>query len=75
MIAPMTGGIAETPADRDAPSRAFAKLVEAELRFGENIAVGQTCVDLGSSPGSWAYVAVRRGARVVAIDRSPLRPT
>ena len=73
LIAPFPGGVAEIPADRDAPSRAFAKLVEAELRLGQRISAGQTCVDLGSSPGSWAYVALNRGARVVAIDRSPLR--
>jgi 23S rRNA (cytidine2498-2'-O)-methyltransferase len=73
MIAPFSGGIVEIPADRNAPSRAFAKLAEAELRLGRSIGAGQTCVDLGSSPGSWAYLALRRGARVVAIDRSPLR--
>ena len=28
---------------------------------------------LGSSPGSWTYVALNRGARVIAVDRSPLR--
>jgi 23S rRNA (cytidine2498-2'-O)-methyltransferase len=73
LISPFAGGVAEIPADRRAPSRAFAKLVEAELRFGQRISAGQTCIDLGSSPGSWAYVALNRGARVVAIDRSPLR--
>jgi len=73
MISPFAGGVVEIEADRQAPSRAFAKLVEAELRFGQRISAGQTCVDLGSSPGSWAYVALKRGARVVAIDRSPLR--
>jgi len=73
MVAPFCGGIAEIPADRRAPSRAFAKLLEAELRIGRQIGDGESCVDLGSSPGSWAYVALRRGARVVAIDRSPLR--
>jgi 23S rRNA (cytidine2498-2'-O)-methyltransferase len=73
VIAPFPGGVADIPADRDAPSRAFAKLVEAEHRLGQRISAGQTCVDLGSSPGSWAYVALGQGARVVAIDRSPLR--
>jgi 23S rRNA (cytidine2498-2'-O)-methyltransferase len=59
--------------DKEAPSRAFAKVVEAELRLGEQIQAGQTCVDLGASPGSWSYVALQRGARVTAVDRSPLR--
>ncbi len=59
--------------DKQAPSRAFAKVVEAELRLGERLQAAQTCVDLGASPGSWSYVALQRGARVIAIDRSPLR--
>ncbi len=59
--------------DKAAPSRAFAKVVEAELRLGHQIERGQTCVDLGASPGSWSYVAIQRGAHVTAIDRSPLR--
>ena len=66
-------GVVPVPADRAAPSRAFYKLVEVELRLGRPIAAGETCVDLGSSPGSWAYVALNRGAKVTAIDRSPLR--
>jgi 23S rRNA (cytidine2498-2'-O)-methyltransferase len=59
--------------DKAAPSRAFAKVIEAELRLGHQIERGQTCVDLGASPGSWSYVAIQRGAHVTAIDRSPLR--
>jgi 23S rRNA (cytidine2498-2'-O)-methyltransferase len=67
------GGVVEVPADRRAPSRAFAKLAEVELRLGRQILQEETCVDLGSSPGSWAYWALKRGANVVAVDRSPLR--
>ncbi len=59
--------------DKQAPSRAFAKLVEACLRLGREIKPGETCVDLGAAPGSWSYVAVHRGASVTAIDRSDLR--
>lgn len=59
--------------DRQAPSRAFAKVHEAEAHSGLWIAKGETCVDLGASPGGWTWVAVERGARVVAVDRSPLR--
>ncbi|MCA1964389.1 MAG: hypothetical protein LDL31_10630, partial [Prosthecobacter sp.] len=59
--------------DKAAPSRAFAKLVEAELRLGHRIQRGQLCVDLGASPGSWSYVGLQRGAQVIAVDRSPLR--
>lgn len=59
--------------DKRPPSRAFAKLVEAEARVGRTIASGEVCVDLGASPGSWTYVAKERGARVIAVDRSELR--
>lgn len=59
--------------DKAAPSRAFAKLVEAEQRLGERITAGQTVVDLGACPGSWSYVAIHRGARVTSVDRSPVR--
>jgi 23S rRNA (cytidine2498-2'-O)-methyltransferase len=59
--------------DKAAPSRAFAKVLESEQRLGQRIERGQTCVDLGASPGSWTYVALQRGASVTAIDRSPLR--
>lgn len=59
--------------DKSAPSRAFTKLVESEQRLGRQIERGQTCVDLGASPGSWSYVPIQRGANVIAIDRSELR--
>lgn len=59
--------------DKSAPSRAFTKLVESEQRLGRFIGRGQTCVDLGASPGSWSYVAIQRGAHVIAVDRSELR--
>jgi 23S rRNA (cytidine2498-2'-O)-methyltransferase len=67
------GGEVPVAVDKQAPSRAFSKLVEAELRLGRRIAARETCVDLGASPGSWTYVAVRRGARVTAVDRADLR--
>jgi 23S rRNA (cytidine2498-2'-O)-methyltransferase len=68
------GGEIALARDQRAPSRAFAKLVEAEQRLGRRIAARETCVDLGASPGSWTYVAVERGAKVIAVDRSELRP-
>jgi 23S rRNA (cytidine2498-2'-O)-methyltransferase len=67
------GGQVPPAIDKQAPSRAFAKLVEAELRLGRRISARETCVDLGAAPGSWTYVAARRGARVTAVDRSELR--
>ncbi len=67
------GGEVAQATDKQAPSRAFAKLVEAEVRMGRRIEARDTCVDLGASPGSWTYVAARRGARVTAVDRAELR--
>jgi 23S rRNA (cytidine2498-2'-O)-methyltransferase len=72
-LSPFADGCVNVPQDRKAPSRAFAKLVEAEIRLGRRIAAGDTVVDLGASPGSWSYVALKRGANVTAVDRSPLR--
>lgn len=73
ILSPFPWGEVPVAVDKAAPSRAFAKLVEAEQRLGRTIGPGETCVDLGASPGSWTYVAVQRGARVTAVDRSPLR--
>ena len=72
-LVPFPAGDIPVAVDKSAPSRAFAKLAEAELRLGQRIEPGQSVVDLGACPGSWTYWAVARGARVVAVDRSPLR--
>lgn len=72
-ISPFASGEVPVSVDKAAPSRAFAKLAESELRMGRAIRAGETCVDLGASPGSWTYQPVQRGARVIAVDRSPLR--
>lgn len=72
-ISPFPRGEIPVASDPTAPSRAFAKLLEAELRLGRKIRSGETCVDLGACPGSWSYVALARGAYVTAVDRSPVR--
>jgi 23S rRNA (cytidine2498-2'-O)-methyltransferase len=73
VIAPFVAGGLPVAEDKSAPSRAFAKLVEAQQRLGHEIEAGQSCVDLGACPGGWTYVAVNQGAKVTAVDRSPLR--
>jgi hypothetical protein len=73
-LAPWPGGDAPVAIDRRPPSRAYRKLEEAFLWMGAAPAEGQTVVDLGGSPGGWAYSALRRGARVTAVDRAPLAP-
>ena len=70
---PFPKGELPVAVDKTAPSRAFAKLVEAEQRLGLRIAKNETMVDLGASPGSWSYVGIQRGAFVTSVDRSPLR--
>lgn len=72
-LSPFVAGAVSKVIDKNPPSRAYAKLLEAERRLGVAIQAGETCVDLGASPGGWTYVALHRGASVVAIDRSPLR--
>jgi 23S rRNA (cytidine2498-2'-O)-methyltransferase len=73
LLSPFPKGEVPLASDKTAPSRAFAKLLEAELRLGRAIQAGESCVDLGASPGSWTYVAAQRGARVIGVDRSELR--
>lgn len=56
------------------PNRAYLKLWEALTLFGEMPRAGQTCLDLGASPGGWTWVLAKLGARTIAIDKAPLAP-
>ncbi|MBI5496846.1 MAG: hypothetical protein HY904_17665 [Deltaproteobacteria bacterium] len=67
------GGRVVIPEDKRPPSRAHLKLREALRHMGTTFQKGETVVDLGASPGGWTWVAVEQGARVTAVDRSPLR--
>jgi 23S rRNA (cytidine2498-2'-O)-methyltransferase len=58
--------------DKQPPSRAFKKLVEARLLWGRPFVKGQHAVDLGACPGGWTHIAQSWGLTVTAIDRSPL---
>ena len=61
--------------DREGPpSRAYLKLWEACTRIGAWPQPGQTCLDLGASPGGWTWVIAQLGAQVTAIDKAPLAP-
>ena len=73
-LAPWPAGDAPVAIDRAPPSRAYQKLEEAFAWMGTAPQAGQTCVDLGASPGGWTATVVKRGARVVAVDRAPLAP-
>jgi 23S rRNA (cytidine2498-2'-O)-methyltransferase len=54
------------------PSRAYLKLWEALTRFGKYPGPGETCLDLGASPGGWTWVLAKLQANVTAIDKAPL---
>jgi 23S rRNA (cytidine2498-2'-O)-methyltransferase len=73
-LAPWPAGDAPVAIDRSHPSRAYQKLEEAFAWMGAAPGPGELCVDLGAAPGGWTSVAIRRGARVVAVDRASLAP-
>lgn len=57
------------------PSRAYLKLWEACTRLGAAPRPGETCLDLGASPGGWTWAIASLGALVLAVDRAPLAPS
>jgi 23S rRNA (cytidine2498-2'-O)-methyltransferase len=73
-LAPWPAGIAPVIEDRAAPSRAYGKLEESFAWLGTAPGAADVCVDLGGAPGGWAWKALERGARVIAVDRAPLLP-
>lgn len=56
------------------PNRAYLKLWEALTRCGKMPKPGETCLDLGASPGGWTWVLQGLGATVISIDKAPLAP-
>jgi 23S rRNA (cytidine2498-2'-O)-methyltransferase len=56
------------------PNRAYLKLWEALTLIGESPRAGQTCRDLGASPGGWTWVLAKLGATAIAIDKAELAP-
>jgi 23S rRNA (cytidine2498-2'-O)-methyltransferase len=71
---PFPNGEANFIEDRAPPSRAYLKLWEAFTLLGMRPQPGETCLDLGASPGGWSYVLGKLGARVIAVDKAPLDP-
>jgi len=59
---------------RGPPSRAYLKLWEALTVFGCRPEPGETCLDLGASPGGWSWALQGMGAHVVSVDKAPLAP-
>ena len=56
------------------PSRAYLKLWEALTLLECRPAPGETCLDLGGSPGGWSWALQQIGARVISVDKAPLAP-
>lgn len=62
------------------PSRAYLKIQEALTLFnhffGDELPSKESlCFEAGACPGGWTYVLTLLGARVFAVDRSPLAPS
>lgn len=73
---PFANGEAAFVEDRDGPpSRAYLKLWEAFTRLDARPRPGESCLDLGATPGGWTWAMARLGARVVAVDKAPLDPS
>lgn len=73
-VAPWAAGLPTITTDKQAPSRAYRKLEETFQWLGRAPRQDETVVDLGGAPGGWAHTALKRGAFVTAVDRSPLAP-
>jgi 23S rRNA (cytidine2498-2'-O)-methyltransferase len=72
---PFPNGEARFVEDRAGPpNRAYLKLWEALTRLGVTPRAGETCVDLGASPGGWTWVLAGLGAEVRSVDKAPLAP-
>ena len=56
------------------PSRAYLKLWEALTLIGRRPGPGETCLDLGSSPGGWSWALQQMGTHVISVDKAPLAP-
>ncbi|WP_300155980.1 SAM-dependent methyltransferase [Solidesulfovibrio sp.] len=72
---PVPSGVYRFEEDRlGPPSRAYLKLWELFTRLGVAPRPGELCLDMGGSPGGWAFVLAGLGARVFCIDKAPLAP-
>jgi 23S rRNA (cytidine2498-2'-O)-methyltransferase len=56
------------------PNRAYLKLWESLTRLQKFPKAGETCLDLGASPGGWTWVLQKLGANVISVDKAPLAP-
>ena len=70
---PFPNGIPSFIEDKSGPpNRAYLKLYEALTLAEKTPQTREFCIDIGGSPGGWAWVIQKCGAEVLSIDRSPL---
>ncbi len=65
---PMPGGCAPAVAPAYAPSRAYAKIVEAIAFAALDVRSGETALEIGCAPGGAVLALLERGLDVVGID-------
>jgi 23S rRNA (cytidine2498-2'-O)-methyltransferase len=70
----IAGGEPQFEESPEAPSRAYLKLWEFFTVEGVRPLAGETCFDLGASPGGWTWVLAKLGAHVTSIDKADLAP-
>ena len=56
-------------------SRAKFKLLEAERKFGIDLAAFRDALDIGAAPGGWTSLLLERGLNVTAVDPAELHPS
>lgn len=56
------------------PNRAYLKLWEALSILNKYPKAGETCIDLGASPGGWSWVLASFNAKVISVDKAELAP-
>jgi 23S rRNA (cytidine2498-2'-O)-methyltransferase len=71
---PFPGGRALDERAANAPSSAHRKLDEALAWLDTAPSSDDVVLDLGAAPGGWSWAALRRGARVIAVDRADMDP-
>ena len=56
-----------------APSRSYLKVEEAYHALGCQPKINETVIDLGAAIGGWSWSALKRKAKVIAIDNASLK--
>lgn len=71
----ITGACQRMCMDKNAPSRSYLKVEEAYTLINCQPQANEQVVDLGAAPGGWAYSALKRKAKVIAVDNAQLNKT